>query len=236
MLSVVVTLVVVAAYVTFAPGSLGMRIRDLLGADQRINPAVQEEGLPGGHYEFIATQRGGDDPVGWSPCREIRYEVNPDGAPSDWEDLVEGGIEQIETRTGLEFSYVGTTDERDFTDRFDANGGPLPVLIGWADEEEVPDLEEDVAGLGGATYVEMGGRRGYVTGMVVLDAETYDQLDDEGDTDVQRAILLHELGHLVGLGHVDDPGEIMYGDGVTRTTFGAGDREGLARLGAVPCG
>ena len=56
--------------------------------------------------------------------------------------------------------------------------------------------------------------------MVVLDVETYDRLAAIKDADtVQLAVLLHELGHLVGLAHVDDRGEIMYADGVTRTTL-----------------
>ena len=110
----------------------------------------------------------------WNPCREIHYVVNPDGSPPDWEALVEDGIDEVEDRTGLAFRYDGTTDDRGFDDRFAPNGEPLPVLIGWADDEEVPDLEGDVAGIGGATYAEAGGRRAYVTGMVVLDVDTYD--------------------------------------------------------------
>ena len=142
----------------------------------------------------------------------------------------------MEARTGLAFRFDGTTDDRGFEDRFAPNGDALPVLIGWADDDEVPDLEGDVAGIGGATYAELGGRRAYVTGMVVLDVETYDRLAAAKDADtVQLAVLLHELGHLVGLAHVDDRGEIMYADGVIRTTYGTGDLDGLARLGAGDC-
>jgi len=142
----------------------------------------------------------------------------------------------VEARTGLGFRYDGTTDARNFDDRFAADGDPLPVLIGWADSEEVPELAGDVAGIGGATYAEVGGRRSYVTGMVVLDVDTYDQVATFDDADsVQLAVFLHELGHLVGLAHVDDRGEIMFADGVTRTDYGTGDLDGLARLGAGSC-
>ncbi len=232
----VLTAIAVAAFVSFDPGTLGTRIREAIGAEDRINPAVEEQGIPGGHYRFLATQRGSGKPVGWSPCREIHYVVNPDGSPPEWEALVQDGIEEVEDRTGLAFHYDGTTEERNFKDRFAPNGDALPVLIGWADEEEFPGLEGDVAGIGGATYREVGGRRAYVTGMVVLDVDTFDKLASSKDTEaVELAILLHELGHLVGLAHVDDRGEIMYADGVTRTSYGTGDLDGLARLGAVPC-
>ncbi len=234
--SVVVTAIALTAFVAFGPGALGTRIREAIGAEGRIHPEVQEQGIPGGHFEFLAKQPGSNDPVRWNPCREIHYAVNPEGSPPDWKAMVEDGFDEVEARTGLAFRFDGTTDDRGFEDRFAPNGDPLPVLIGWADDDEVPDLEGDVAGIGGATYAERGGRRAYVTGMVVLDVETYDRLAGMKDADtVQLAVLLHELGHLVGLAHVDDRGEIMYADGVTRTTYGTGDLDGLARLGAGDC-
>jgi len=235
-LSMVVTLIALAAFVAFDPGTLGTRIREAIGAEGRIHPEVQEQGIPGGHYEFLASQRGSDEPVRWNPCREIHYVVNPDGSPPNWLEMVDVGVAEVETRTGLAFRYDGTTDERNFEDRFAPDGDPLPVLVGWADSEEVPELDGDVAGIGGATYAEVGGRRAYVTGMVVLDVDTYDKLASSKDADsVQLAVLLHELGHLIGLAHVEDQGEIMYADGVTRTSYGTGDLDGLARLGAGSC-
>lgn len=235
--SVVVTAVALSAFVAFDPGTLGTRIREAIGAEGRIHPEVEEQGIPGGHYEFMATQRGSDDPVRWNPCREIHYVVNPQGSPPGYLQLIQDGIAEVEEHTGLAFAYDGTTEDRDFDDRFAADGDPEPVLIGWADSDEVPDLAGDVAGIGGATYAEGGGRRSYVTGMVVLDTETYDTLASQKASEpVELAVLLHELGHLVGLAHVDDRGEIMYGDGVARTSYGTGDLKGLARLGAGGCG
>jgi predicted Zn-dependent protease len=121
--------------------------------------------------------------------------------------------------------------------------GPEPVLIGWADEDEVGDLADDVAGVGGPTMVEIGRLRTYVTGSVVLDRDTTDRFgaddparpDGRGADELEIALLLHELGHLVGLEHVDDPGELMYPAGITRSSYGPGDKEGLAALGAIPC-
>ena len=40
---------------------------------------------------------------------------------------------------------------------------------------------------------------------------------------------MHELGHVVGLGHVDDPCELMNADNKGRTSFGSGDLRGLGR-------
>lgn len=53
---------------------------------------------------------------------------------------------------------------------------------------------------------------------------------------VVRAIVLHELGHLVGLGHVTDATQLMYPEGQPGVTdFGAGDLAGLAALGRGTC-
>lgn len=49
------------------------------------------------------------------------------------------------------------------------------------------------------------------------------------------ADLLHELGHLVGLAHVDEPTELMYDGNVGQLDFGPGDRQGLAVLGNGEC-
>ena len=42
-------------------------------------------------------------------------------------------------------------------------------------------------------------------------------------------ILAHELGHVLGLDHVDDAGELMNAEYVGQYGFGPGDREGLQR-------
>jgi len=52
---------------------------------------------------------------------------------------------------------------------------------------------------------------------------------------VDEAVILHEFGHVLGLAHVDSPGELMYVHNVGRTTYGPGDVEGLRLLGRGPC-
>ncbi|WP_010146660.1 matrixin family metalloprotease [Serinicoccus profundi] len=74
------------------------------------------------------------------------------------------------------------------------------------------------------------GRSWIVSGSVVLDRE---DLDGEAETSV---VLDHELAHVMGLDHVDDPDELMSAVNTGQAGFGPGDLQGLAQLGAIDCG
>ncbi len=207
------------------PGMTGYRLRQLMD---------HLTGSGGGTYAFVVTTAEGD-PVGWDHCEPIHYVVNPSGGPDDWENTVEAGVEEISDASGFEFTFDGTSDERSFDERLTDPRDPPPVLIAWADASELPDLEGSTAGIGGSTPVRSGGRVRFVTGIVVLDSESYDRMEITGDTTAERLILAHELGHVLGLDHVEDVGELMNAEYVGQRGFGPGDREGLKRLHALPC-
>ncbi|CAN5285738.1 hypothetical protein BH09ACT12_BH09ACT12_26020 [soil metagenome] len=232
-LSIVVTLIVVGGYVTFGNSPFSMQLRSLLGVDDRLRPAVSADA--DGAYAFLDTHPDGR-PVGFNPCQEIAYVVNPAGAPGDWESLVEVAIRELSDATGLGFLDQGTTDDRNFSERVDSSGDAEPVIIAWADDVEVEALADDVAGVGGPTLIQRGRQVSYVSGSVVMDTDITDRLDSQiGGSNAQLGLLLHELGHLVGLDHVDDPTELMYPTATSMSAYGPGDLQGLALLGAIPC-
>lgn len=230
--SLLVTAVLLAGIVALSPGENMRTLRRLAGFDNDRLGAVPQVQQGVGSYEFILTQRGSDEPVAYDPCREIEVVVNPEGAPANYDALVDAGLAHTSAATGLRFTRVGLTEDRDVT-----TGGLAqrrPVLIAWATPDEVPDLADEVAGIGGSTAVGPPGRMRYVTGRIMLDRDLFASFDAD-DARRAQAIVDHELGHVVGLGHVDDPGELMNEENLGRTTWGPGDREGLARLGSVDC-
>jgi hypothetical protein len=182
-------------------------------------------------------------PVRWDPCRPIRYVVRPDGAPPGGADLLADAFRAVSAATGLSFVPDGTTDEPPSTDRAayqpDRYGNRwAPVLVAWERAAENPALADDVAGQAGPTALRLGDRpEVYVTGVVELDADQLRALLATAQgRPVAREIVLHELGHLVGLGHVDERGEVMFPKvSAAGRTYGDGDLTGLAELGRGPC-
>lgn len=194
--------------------------------------SVPMEAPGGGTYAFMATQPGTDDvPVTYDPCQTIRIVVNEDRAPRNADAILDDALDRMTETTGLTFRVVGTTDADPLSTDIGDPGDRPPVQVSWSDAETVPELAGSVAGLGGSTWVEEDGFRQYVTGIVVLDAEDLEELGE----DVTRTVLLHELGHLVGLAHVDDRDELMHPFG-DLPDWGPGDLAGLAALGEGPCG
>ena len=68
-----------------------------------------------------------------------------------------------------------------------------------------------------------------------LHTDVYRVADHDGRR-VARSIVLHELGHLIGLAHVDDEQQLMFPEARREVPdFAAGDLTGLAALGSGAC-
>lgn len=196
----------------------------------------------GARFAFLATQQGSVTPVTYDPCRPIAVVVNRRTAPDGAADLVGEAIAAISAAAGFEMRLEGPTSEAPASGRpsfqADRYGDRwAPVLVAWSDPDESPHLAGEVAGSGGSTPLQVspGGPTVFVTGMVVLDGpQIAGMLAAPGGRETARAVVLHELGHLLGLGHVDDPSELMHGaplEGTpTATGLGPGDLSGLATL------
>ena len=191
----------------------------------------------------VLDERPDGSPITFDPCREIHYRVRPDGAPWSGADMVKVAVAEVERATGLVFVDDGPTDEapsqdRSLTSRWSLRDEPEPVLIAWATEDEWPSLKGTVLGEAGPVAESVGRSvPRYTTGQVVLDARDLAHAPgDAAGAQAVRVVLLHELGHLVGLAHVDDPSQLMFErSGPQLTGFGTGDLRGLHELGSGEC-
>lgn len=235
-------MIVLAGTLAFAPSLIPRPIREAVGLTPSREVAARQADTAG-PFAFIAHQEGDPDaPVGYDPCKPVKVKVNPQGAPEGYQDLVDEALARVGSAAGLRLEYDGTTDERPRWkgDRVPVFLGAIrnrPGLIAWADAEEVPELAGRVAGVGGSAAVEdQFGRTRFITGGVTLDRELFEELmETDAGRDEARAILLHELAHMVGLAHVDDPDELMNADNLGLRDFGPGDLAGLAEVGAGTC-
>jgi hypothetical protein len=208
------------------------------------HPAATPAGKGG--YAFERTQEGSTtDPVTWDPCRAIHYVVSGT-APAGAAQVISQAVAEVSQASGLHFVNDGTTTEKPSStvraayqpNRYGARWAPL--LIAWTTPTQEADLAGGNIGLGGGYGLTApDGRVTYVSGDVSLDTpQIAQELARGGQKFVPaiRALVLHELGHALGLAHVSDPTQVMYPEArIQVTALGAGDRRGLAALGSGTC-
>lgn len=179
-------------------------------------------------------------PLRWDACAPVRFVLNPQGAPTGAEADVRRALAMLATASGLDLRLEGSTAERPALQRplVEAFGGGWrwrPVLVAWSDPDatDVPLTAAD-RGVALPIAVRDGDREAFVTGQVVMNGARSDLVAGFGDrADAIGATLVHELGHILGLAHVEDPAQLMSEDpGAGPVVLGAGDLAGLRTIGA----
>lgn len=215
------------------------------GSTERVLPVA--EILPdSGPYRFMSMRDGEDAPMTFDPCRVQYVTINRADQPAGAEGLIEDAFAELTQRTGLKFEIEADTDEPVSMDRKtyqpDRYGKRwAPIVVWWTNPAEAGVLAGAVIGAAGPAGVELTTSLGskesaYVSGAVFLDSPQFAEALAQGDRDGLYLVVLHELGHLAGLAHVSEPGQLMYSEGsATLNGYQAGDLRGLRELGTGPC-
>lgn len=178
--------------------------------------------------------------AGWDSC----------GAPITWSvdttsmgakdakariaDL-EWALDQWSQASGLTFEYVGresmTLDPKTATLRSDADGQKTRhVAFSFLKDKSTKLLSKTVVGQGSpmAQSVTSGGvtETSIISGSAIF---SIDFLEDASKKDA-RALILHEIGHVMGLGHVDDDSQVMHPMLDGNVTLGDGDLAGVRAI------
>ena len=197
-------------------------------------------------FRLVAVDAETGSPVRYNACEPVHYVINPSLAPSGGIDDVHRAFELAANATGMQFVDDGTTDEVATPDREpwqpDRYGDRwAPILISWAngidEDAHAQAAGQKTVGLGGS-YLEVNedGTAVFVTGTATFDASVTDIPSGFGGQ-TWGQVFLHELGHVLGLAHVESPDSVMNPvQGLRPAMWGSGDLAGLWTLGlGSPC-
>jgi hypothetical protein len=192
--------------------------------------------------------------VRWAPCvivdgarhlHVIHYRVNPAGHLSRVA-LVEHAIGLVAQATGLHFHDDGLTGyvphaaaDGTFAARSQERHAHAPLVIAWAWQGTGPGasnlLTSAESGVGTIVWRSGSGSQLRINDAGVVLRRGVPLLPGFTRGASIGTLLLHELGHAVGLEHVSDPTQVMYPviGSATPSAYASGDRAGLARVGAA---
>jgi hypothetical protein len=187
--------------------------------------------------------------IRWNPCQEITYKINLGAVPaksraSAMKDT-KAAMHQLVKYTGLVFSYRGATTEVPTSTNIDAQSAEL--IIAWIkpSQSDLP-LGGTTAGYGGVRYLYdpqtlPDGTTSFESPAVVRAIAVIDTPDvmrriraGGGEGANRQNLMMHELGHAVGLQHVLNLHDQMFPalNSHDPNGYGPGDRAGLGKVGA----
>lgn len=193
--------------------------------------------------------------IRWDPCSTTTYAVNVRQAGGTAAARaraladVKEAVRRAAARTGLTFKFAGTTREvpRDAGDTGWADRQrAAELVIAWVDQRHaatrsnllIPEGSRYASGTGGWVWKAWMVRnqwnlaigRGFV---VINSGDNHLYKPGFGAGYTRGALLLHEIGHALGLDHVGATSQLMYPRMLDRDSTGyhRGDRMGLKKVG-----
>lgn len=180
----------------------------------------------------------------WNPCGPpLTYRVNLAQAKAG-QNLadVKRAFGQVSLATGVKFKYLGTTNAHGFgAAHTPARPNDTDIVVSWTRRDQLEPGQQarfhpnsSTIGVGGLYGLLTRDARGPVlsgqSGSVAMRTEW----NWQNNRKAAYLTLLHELGHVMGVGHVSNDHTQLMNDTITYQTpsrWGAGDLRALARVG-----
>ncbi|HEY0518760.1 MAG TPA: matrixin family metalloprotease [Ilumatobacteraceae bacterium] len=178
---------------------------------------------------FAFSRLVGGLPTRWV-CRPIHYTVNLGGYGEAFRPVIAEDVERLEAATGLVLIPSGDTTFMPTIDNnasFAPADGDLVIALGDSVQSDLVD-----GNVIGRTIIRFPNAPVIIRASVVIDMGDIKSVPVWSGTGL-GPVLMHELGHAVGLGHVSDPTQLMNDTASPGgpKTYAAGDLTGLWRVG-----
>lgn len=156
----------------------------------------------------------------WDPCSPLKWKVG-DGVNRGvlWKSLLTA-IQQLNNSTGLNFQYAGIATAIEMQEPPTntlvvtlSDSFPRPLVAGTTRVKYASGVNDSIVIVGASIKVNSRIIKGQLQGLVL-------------------PVLLHELGHVVGLAHVDDSKNIMYPRAIRAMKYKPNEVSELAMFGA----
>ncbi len=176
----------------------------------------------------------------WNYCKPFTYMVNPDRMTPSLQVDIEQALDKFANASGIRFQYAGATDYVPFSlyETLTEFGDGQLLIFAVSDKDTVSFLSGNALAVGGSQYGENDtGEYLYYEGGIVIDDPDGMALKPGFGPLGQGMMLLHELGHVAGLDHVNDETQLM-APRLSRTNkgqYGAGDLAGFTRQADQGC-